>query len=144
MIGWIIEVAYVHLVGGGDDITLSTNFTGAVSNEVHVYRCYANIPANTWTIYVCSGQCLSMCVSNPAATGVAIITDTTLYCTTSTTTSSGNMYSHAHVMIYNAILIQHTTLCYTALPYMALPYMALPYMALQYTLLQNTQHLQVP
>ena len=52
VIGWIIEVAYVHLVGDGDDITLSTNFTGAVSNEVHVYRCYANIPANTWTVVV--------------------------------------------------------------------------------------------
>ena len=115
MIGWIIEVAYVHLVGG-DDITLSTNFTGAGPNKVHVYRCYANIPANTWTIYACSVQCLSMCVSNPAATGVAIITDTTLYCTTSTTTS-GNRYSHTHAMIYNAILIQHTTLYYAALPY---------------------------
>ena len=139
MIGWIIEVAYVHLVVDGDDITLSTNFTGAGSNEVHVYRCYTNIPANTWTIYACSDQCLSMCISNPAATSVAIITDTTLYCTTSTTTSSGNIYSHTHAMIYNAIPIQHTTLCYTALPYTALPYMAL-----QYTLLQNTQCLQVP
>ena len=49
VIGWIIEVAYVHLVGDDDNITLSTNFfTGAMSNEVH--RCYASIPANTWTI----------------------------------------------------------------------------------------------
>ena len=97
MIGWIIEVAYVHLVGDGDSITLPTNFTGAVSTEVH--RCYYNIPANAWTIYVCSGQCLSMCVSNPAATGVAIITGTTLYCPTSTTSPSGNMYSIIYIHV---------------------------------------------
>ena len=51
-IGWRSKQSQItpgvtHLVGDGDGITLSTNFTGAVSNEVHVYRCYANIPANT-------------------------------------------------------------------------------------------------
>ena len=116
MIGWRIEVAYVHLVGDGDDITLSTNFTGAGSNKVHVYKCYSDVPAGTWEVYVCCHDNKSICMDNPAAIGRATIDDIILYYTT---TLSGNMYT-------------------------ALPYMALPYTALQYTLLQNTQHLQVP
>ena len=128
MRGWIIEVAYVYLVGDGDDVTLSTNFTDTGSNKVH--RCYADVPAGTWEVYVCCHDNKSICMDNPAAIGRATIDDIILYYTT---TSSGNMYSHTHY-IQCYILIQHTTLRYPALPYMAV----------QYTLLQNTQHLQVP
>ena len=87
MIGWIIEVAYVHLVGDGDDITLSTNFTDTGSNKVH--RCYSDIPAGIWEIYVCCHDNKSICMDNPAAIGRAVITDSIPYCTTYT--SSGNM-----------------------------------------------------
>ena len=67
------------------DITLSTNFTGTGSNEVHRY--YPGIPAGTWEVYVCHDE--SICMDNPATIGRAVITDSIPYCTTYT--SSGSM-----------------------------------------------------
>ena len=78
MRGWIVtEVAYVHLVGDGEDenITLPTNFTGAVFNEVHVHvhRCYSNVPAGIWEIYVCCHDNKSICMDNPAASATDVV-----------------------------------------------------------------------
>ena len=73
MIGWIIEVAYVYLVGDGDDITLSTNFTDTGSNKVH--RCYSDIPAGIWEIYVCCHDNKSICMDNPAASTTNVVID---------------------------------------------------------------------
>ena len=87
MIGWIIEVAYVYLVGDGDDITLSTNYTDTGSNKVH--RCYSDVPAGIWEIYVCCHDNKSICMDNPAAISRAVITDSIPYCTTYA--SSGSM-----------------------------------------------------
>ena len=76
MIGWIIEVGYIHLVGDGDDITLSTNFTDTghgSNNEVH--RCYSNVPAGIWEIYVCCLDNKSICMDNPAASATDVVID---------------------------------------------------------------------
>ena len=73
MRGWIIEVVYVHLVGVGDDITLSTNFTDTGSNEVH--RCYSDVPAGIWEIYVCCHDNKSICMDNPAASATDMVID---------------------------------------------------------------------
>ena len=74
MRGWIvIEVAYVHLVGDGDDITLSTNFTDTGSNKVH--RCYSDVSAGIWEIYVCGHDNKSICMDNPAASATEVVID---------------------------------------------------------------------
>ena len=112
MIGWIVtEVAYVHLVGDGDDITLSTNITDTGSNKVH--RCYSDVSAGIWEIYVCCHGNKSICMDNPAAIGRATIDDIILYYTT---TSSGNMYSHTHyIQCYSHTA--HNTMLYSTTIY---------------------------
>ena len=60
MIGWIIEVAYVHLVRDGYIINVVrlVNFTNA-SNGIPI--CLPGIPVGTWSLYICNEDSEILC-----------------------------------------------------------------------------------